>query len=184
MSEKRLEVWQMDKLTPYKRNARRHPPENIEAIMESIRQCGNRDPIEVDEEGVLLAGHGTMFALRRLGFRETEVVVHVGMTDEQKRKYRFFHNDTQQKSEWDVDMLAQELDGIDMGMYEPEVDFGMDDETEVGIGDEPEEKDGVSSKGGEAEAYIVKIAFQSEAEMKGALDVLREVAGKYGGVVL
>lgn len=91
-------------------------------MVQSIKQTGNLDPIEVDENGVILSGHTRLKALKRLGYTETEVLVFEGMTEEQKRKYRILANKTAEKATWDMSKLEQELDGLDFGGF----DFGFD----------------------------------------------------------
>lgn len=85
--EKRYEVWPVERLVPYENNPRINDPA-VEDVMESIRQTGNLDPIEVDEDGVILSGHTRLKALLKLGYRETGIMVYEGLTEAQKRKYR------------------------------------------------------------------------------------------------
>lgn len=119
--EKRYEVWPVERLVPYENNPRINDPA-VEDVMESIRQTGNLDPIEVDEDGVILSGHTRLKALLKLGYRETGVMVYEGLTEAQKRKYRLLANKTGEKSSWDIEKLDQELEGLDFDGY----DFGFD----------------------------------------------------------
>lgn len=74
-------------LIPYDNNPR-HNEEAVPDVAESIRQCGDLDPIEVDENNVILSGHTRLLALRQQGFTETDVIRYTGLTEEQKKKYR------------------------------------------------------------------------------------------------
>lgn len=113
----------LDQIKPYPRNPRKNN-QAVEAVAESIRQCGYIAPIIVDEDGTILAGHTRYMALRELGWEEANVVVMSGLTDDQKRKYRLLDNKTGELAGWDFDLLAEELQGLDFG--ELELDWGVD----------------------------------------------------------
>lgn len=102
----------LSEIKPYERNPRKND-QAVDAVAESIRQCGYVAPIIVDEDGIILAGHTRYKALKKLGMEEAEVVVRAGLTEEQKRKYRLLDNKTNELAEWDFDLLADELDGLD-----------------------------------------------------------------------
>jgi DNA modification methylase len=105
---------------PYQNNPRKNT-KAVEAVAESIRQCGYCAPIVVDEEMVILAGHTRLRAVESLGWANVEVCVKEGLTDEQKRKYRLLDNKTNELAEWDADALVKELDGLDFDGF----DFGF-----------------------------------------------------------
>lgn len=124
-------------LTPYENNPRKND-KAVEAVAESIRQCGYVAPIIVDEDFVILAGHTRHKALKKLGYTECEVVIKRGLTEEQKRKYRILDNKTNEFADWDTDLLAIELDGLDFGDF----DFEFDVKAETLVyEDEPPEID-------------------------------------------
>ena len=104
----------LSEITPYERNPRKND-QAVDAVAESIRQCGYVAPIIVDEDGIILAGHTRYKALKKLGMEDAEVVVREGLTEEQKRKYRILDNKTGEFAEWDVAMLVDELDGLAFG---------------------------------------------------------------------
>lgn len=103
----------IDKLTPYVRNAKKHPPEQIEQIKKSILNFGNNDPIAIDEEGVILAGHGRFEALKSLGYTEVEVIKLTHLSEQQKKAYILAHNQLTMNSGWDDRLLKLELEAID-----------------------------------------------------------------------
>lgn len=121
----------LDEIKPYPNNPRNNE-EAIKDVIESIRQCGNLDPIEVDEDGVILSGHTRLEALKALKYTETDAVRYTGMTEEEKKKYRLLANKTGEKATWDFEKLELELDGMDFDGY----DFGFEmpneeEETEI-----------------------------------------------------
>lgn len=113
----------LNKIKPYERNPRNNN-KAVDAVMESIRQCTYVAPIIVDENNIILAGHTRYKALKKLGKTEAEVVVKFGLSDEQKRKYRLLDNKTNELAEWDFEMLADELEGLDFG--DLDLDWGIE----------------------------------------------------------
>lgn len=117
-------------IKPYPNNPRIND-KAVDDIVASIQQCENLDPIEIDENGVILSGHTRLKALKRLKYTETECIRYSGLTEEQKRKYRLLANKTGEKADWNLDMLGDELQELDFGDF----DFGFD----MSVFDEPEE---------------------------------------------
>lgn len=117
-------------IRPYPNNPRKNDTA-VEAVAESIRQCGYVAPIIVDENGVILAGHTRYKALKALGRSEAEVVVKEGLTEEQKKKYRLLDNKTNELADWDLELLAHELEGLDFGALNLEWGIDMEDAPEV-----------------------------------------------------
>ena len=104
-------------LVPYENNPRNND-EAVDAVAESIRQCGYIAPIIVDENNVILAGHTRLKALKRLGIDKFPVGIKEGLTEEQKRKYRLLDNKTNEFASWDFEKLTEELEGLDFGDFD------------------------------------------------------------------
>lgn len=121
------ETRKLTDIIPYENNPRINDGA-VDAVAESIRQCGYIAPIIVDEDGVILAGHTRHKALQKLGMAEAEVLVKTGLTEEQKRKYRLLDNKTNELAAWDFDKLVQELDGLDFG--DLDLDWGSQEDEE------------------------------------------------------
>ena len=113
----------MEDIHPYQNNPRKNN-QAVEAVAESIRQCGYVAPIIVDEDNVILAGHTRYKALKKLGYKTADVLIKSGMTEEQKKKYRLLDNKTGELAQWDYDLLAGELDGLDFG--DLDLDWGIE----------------------------------------------------------
>lgn len=110
----------MSAIKPYPGNPRINDGA-VEAVAESIRQCGYCAPIVVDENMVILAGHTRHKALTRLGWVSVMVCVVPCLTSEQKRKYRLLDNKTNEIAGWDFALREQELEGLDFDGF----DFGF-----------------------------------------------------------
>ena len=100
-------------IVPYENNPRKND-EAVNAVAESIRQCSYITPIIVDEEHVILAGHTRYKALVSLGIDEVQCLVCEGLSEEDKKKYRYLDNKTGEKATWDLLKLEKELEGLDL----------------------------------------------------------------------
>ena len=113
---------------PYENNPRNNK-EAVGKVAASLREFGFRQPIVVDKDNVIIAGHTRLLAAKKLKMKEVPVLVADDLTDEQVKAYRLADNKTAEFAEWDLDMLAEELDGIlDIDMSDFGFDLGEDDE--------------------------------------------------------
>jgi DNA modification methylase len=99
-------------LRPYARNARRHSKKQIEQIAASVRQFGFVNPILIDQDGEIVAGHGRLLAAQYLDMTEVPVIGIDHLSPEQVRAYRLADNRLAELSDWDEDTLAIELKGL------------------------------------------------------------------------
>ncbi len=135
----------IEKIIPYARNPRKND-DAIEKVAASIKEFGWRQPIVVDTEGVIIAGHTRYQAAKRLGMTDCPVHIADGLTDAQIKAYRLADNRSGQEAEWDLDLLAIELgdlkdydlsltgfddEEIDKYLALCEVGEGLTDENEV-----------------------------------------------------
>ena len=102
-----LKTKKLTEIHPYPGNPRKNDGA-VDAVAESIRQCGYVAPIIVDEEGVILAGHTRYKALQKVGYTKAQVIVKEGLTKEQKKKYRLLDNKTNELASWDFELLARQ----------------------------------------------------------------------------
>lgn len=113
-------------IIPYENNVKEHPKEQIEQIKKSIKEFGNNDPIAIDENNVIIEGHGRLMALEELGYEEAECIILNSLTEEQKNAYRLVHNKLTMNSGFDLEGLEEELKkikNIDM----PKFDLNLKD---------------------------------------------------------
>jgi DNA modification methylase len=96
-------------LTPYPRNARTHSDAQVAQIAASIREFGWTNPILVDGENGIIAGHGRLMAARKLGIEDVPVIELTGLTEAQKRAYVIADNRLALNAGWDEDLLALEF---------------------------------------------------------------------------
>jgi DNA modification methylase len=106
-----VEMRPITAVRPYENNPR-HNDAAVDAVAASIREYGFRQPIVVDEEGVIIVGHTRFKAALKLGLTEVPVHVAVGLSPAQARAYRIADNQTATMSSWDEDKLPLELMGL------------------------------------------------------------------------
>mgnify|MGYP000564814649 CR=1 FL=1 len=115
----KVELIEISRVIPYARNPRRN--ENaIAKVAASIKEFGFRQPIVVDDEMVIIAGHTRVQAAIQLGLKKVPVHVATGLTVAQIKAYRLADNRTHEESEWDDELLAIELGELD------ELGFNLD----------------------------------------------------------
>jgi site-specific DNA-methyltransferase (adenine-specific) len=139
MNELRIETVNINSLTPDPANARKHDGKNLQAIAHSLEKFGQRKPICVTPDSIVVAGNGTLEAAKNLGW--TEIVIArtpVGWTWEQIRAFALADNRTAELAEWDDKILADQLLELDangweleeLGFANLEPPVGQDDDDE------------------------------------------------------
>lgn len=113
----RIEQWKIGKVLPYARNAREHPPEQVAQIAASIREFGFNQPVLVDADGVLVAGHGRILAAQSLQMGTVPVIRLGHLTPEQAQAYRLADNRIALSAKWDEELLAAELRALDAASF-------------------------------------------------------------------
>jgi ParB-like chromosome segregation protein Spo0J len=114
-------IMKVEALIPYIRNARTHTDAQIAQIAASIREFGFTNPILIDSERGVVAGHGRLLAARKLGMVEVPVVELAHLTPAQKRAYALADNRLALSAGWDEEMLRIEIEdlksiGVDLAL--------------------------------------------------------------------
>jgi len=104
----KVRLWKLTDLTPYPGNPRTNDGA-VEAVAASIREFGFRQPIVVDEQGVIIVGHTRYKAAQRLGLEKVPVHQASGLTPAQVKAYRLADNKTAELAGWDQELLVKEL---------------------------------------------------------------------------
>jgi hypothetical protein len=105
----RIELWPIEKLRPYERNPRTHSEAQVDQIAASMIEFGWTNPILIDENAGILAGHGRLLAARKLGLAEVPVIRFEHLSEAQKRAYLIADNQLALQAGWSEELLAQEL---------------------------------------------------------------------------
>ena len=132
-------------LIPYANNSRTHSDEQVNQVASSIHAFGFTNPVLIDAQGGIIAGHGRVMAAKKLGIEEVPCIELVGLTEAQKKAYVIADNQLALNAGWDLDLLKLEIESL------KELDFnidllGFDDDFFIDVEDlddyqEPEEQD-------------------------------------------
>ena len=106
-----IEMLKIKDSKPYAKNAKKHPKKQIERIANSIEAFGMNDPIGIWKDNTVIEGHGRLEALKQLGYDECPCIRLDHLTDEERKAYTLAHNKVAE-SEWDFDLLNDEIDDI------------------------------------------------------------------------
>ena len=122
-------MWPVADLSPYVKNARTHPQEQVNQIAASMERFGFTIPMLVAENGTIIAGHGRLMAAAQLGMAEVPVMVARGWSDEDRRLYTLADNRLAETSEWDPETLQVEWDELNaLGLGDDLSMIGFSDE--------------------------------------------------------
>ena len=105
----KIELWSIERLQPYEKNARVHSKEQVGQIAASIVEFGFLNPILVDSNDGIVAGHGRLSAAKELALDVVPVVVLDHLTENQKKAYILVDNKLAENASWNEELLAQEI---------------------------------------------------------------------------
>jgi hypothetical protein len=117
----RIETVSVKDLKPNSRNARTHSKRQIKLIADSLKAFGFVNPILIDQDGMIVAGHGRVAAAKRVGMTEVPAVRIEHLSDDEKRAYVLADNQLAARAGWDSDILAIELQHL----MEVDVEFDV-----------------------------------------------------------
>jgi hypothetical protein len=126
MPAAKTEVWPLDRIIPYPNNPRTHPAEQISLLAKLITRHGIDQPIVIDEDGFILKGHGRRMAAVEAGLKTFPVVIHRGLSENDKRAIRLADNQVALLSGWDANLLRLELTDLKTAGFEMDL-LGFDD---------------------------------------------------------
>lgn len=116
--KKAIEYVGLDKLTPYARNSRTHSSEQVKQIAASIREFGFTNPVLIDDEGTIIAGHGRVLAAQHLQLPEVPCIRLGYLTETQRRAYVIADNKLALNADWDVDLLQLTIKELSDEQYD------------------------------------------------------------------
>ena len=109
--DKQIVMRNIKDLKPYKKNAKKYPKEQVERIANSIKEFGFTQPVLVDKNNCVVAGHGRILGAKKAGLKEVPTLCLDDLTEEQIKAYRLADNKLNE-SDWDSVLLAEELDEL------------------------------------------------------------------------
>lgn len=113
-------------LKPYQKNAKKHPKEQVERIANSIKEFGFTQPVLIDKDNCVVAGHGRILGAKKAGLKQVPTICLDDLTEDQIKAYRLADNKLNE-SEWDWGLLDEELEtlaeDIDMSLFGFDLDL-------------------------------------------------------------
>ena len=120
MTNLSIEYKRVDDLIPYVNNSRTHSDEQVTQVAASIKEFGFTNPILIDENNGIIAGHGRLMAAKKLKLKQVPTITLKGLTDAQRKAYVIADNKLALNAEWDFDLLKIEIESLQ------EDDFKLD----------------------------------------------------------
>lgn len=136
----KIEYLSKTDLKPYANNAKIHTPEQVEQIKKSIREFGFNDPIAVWHDNEIVEGHGRLMAAMEMDDVKVVPVIRLDeLTDEQRRAYMLAHNKLTMNTDFDLDLLSEEITELSETLDLTDFGFNEREILELTIDDSPEE---------------------------------------------
>lgn len=123
----KTEMMKISDLIPYEGNAKKHDETQIKNVMQSIKEYGVVQPLVVDKNNVLIIGHCRLIAAKRLKLQEVPAVRLDDLSEEEAQKLRLLDNKLNE-SEWDFDLLADQVPELDFSDFD--IDWGLPEDIE------------------------------------------------------
>lgn len=161
MDKLKIEYINIEKIVPYANNPRIND-KAIDTVAESIKEFGFKNPIIVDSENTIIAGHTRLLASIKLGLKEVPIIRVQDLTEQQIRAYRIADNKTTEFSKWDMEILAVELEGLEdqfTGFSDIEIDNILREVEPINLDDD------IKDSNSEGQIYhCPKCGFEFEVE--------------------
>lgn len=123
-----IDYERVDALLPYAANSRTHSDAQVAQIAASIKEFGWTNPILIDGDNTIIAGHGRLLAARKLGMEEVPIIVLDHLTKAQQRALVIADNQLALNAGWDANMLKAEIDGLNLDGFNLDLLGFSDDE--------------------------------------------------------
>ena len=179
----KIELWSIERLQPYEKNARVHSKEQVGQIAASIVEFGFLNPLLVDSNDGIVAGHGRLSAARELALDEVPVVVLDHLTDSQKKAYILVDNKLAENATWNEALLQEEIVALNLQDFDISV-LGWDEdeireimEFDADETDNDDDSEGTRGLGEPIVSY--NIIFDDEQQQQKWFDFFKDLKEQY-----
>ena len=155
-----VQIWPIDRLLPYARNARTHSDEQVAQVAASIHEFGFVNPILASADRVIIAGHARLAAARKLGMTEVPVIVLDHLSETQRRALVLADNRLALNAGWDEEMLRVELESLKEDDFNLDLVGFSDEELGTLLADPEETREGLADEDAvpDAQEKVVTVA--------------------------
>jgi len=175
-SKIKIQYKTVSELEPYDKNARNHSLSQIKQIADSIKEFGFTNPILIDGDRGVIAGHGRLYAARLLEMPKVPCIELSHLTEDQKRAYVIADNQLALNADWDFDILQKEIDQLKDADFDVSITgINFDELGNVRISEEGEsgsDKQSGSSKGDDSSLKVIVIC-EDEADQQTVMKIIR-----------
>ena len=174
----KIEYINVDKLSAYETNSRTHSDDQIRQIADSIKEFGFTNPVLIDQDGTIIAGHGRVQAAKKISMDEVPCIRLSHLSEAQRKAYVIADNKLAMNAGWDDDLLKSEIEALQM------MDFDIDllgfDVDELGIdGFEADEVEMPELRSGDKEPFQ-QMTFTLHDEQVEQIKAACNIAKKMG----
>lgn len=163
----------VEDLKPYPNNARTHPQKQIDLLAENIKRFGFTTPLLINKENYIIAGHGRLLAMQKLGEKTVPCVLIEGLTDEEQRALRLADNQIMLMGDNDLELVKVELKGLSEDLITL---TGFDKNLVI----EPEEPTNLDADDSNKRPRLV-LMFETFEDMENAKEEIEEIMKRYEG---
>lgn len=161
-------------LIPYVNNSRVHDEEQIIQICSSIKEFGFTNPVLIDEDNGIIAGHGRLMAAKKLNLKTIPCIVLAGLSEAQKKAYVIADNSIALNSSWNMEVLSREVEALQAEDFDLNL-LGFKDDFMVSLFDDPEPVPEQKPNGEEyTEIFNILVECDSEAHQQEIYDELTQ----------
>lgn len=208
MSDPKVEIWDVNRPIPYEKNAKIHSDKQVDTLAGLIKRYGFTQPIVVDADGVIIAGHGRRLAAKKLGLKKVPVIVRSDLTKEEADALRLADNQAA-STEYDTELVQEELARLNdldvdlslLGYDEKELEFltadleefdegAFVDDIAEGVAEQQEENERKTKEIDDEQVSVVKVLGTSKVsrdlarKLQGFIDVAEAETEKEGAEAL
>lgn len=186
----KIEYLPINDFIPYAKNARVHGGQQLDDIVASIKEFGFTNPVLIDENNILIAGHGRIKAAKLAGLSELPCIRLTNLTDSQKKALRIADNQIPLNASWDMELLMQEVQDLELEEFDLDI-LGFDEKMlETLLSDDSELVD-IGAESGESRSGVdmkyLKIDKEkvpvTDDEVSALMKALNDYVEKYGTTV-
>lgn len=180
MPQLKIQYRPISDLTPYANNPRTHSDEQIAQLVGSIQEFGFTNPILVDPEGVVIAGHGRLEAAGLAGLEKVPTIVLANLTEDQRRAYVIADNKLTLNGDWDPVMLEREIRLLGEVKFDLDILGFRASEMRKLLEDKSDGDDGKEDNGGNP-VISYNIVFDNESQQDNWYTLLSKLREMFGG---
>lgn len=181
-----------DDLIPYVNNSRTHSEPQVNQIASSIKEFGFTNPVLIDEDEGVIAGHGRIMAAKKLKLDEVPCIVLNGLTEAQKKAYVIADNKLALNAGWDFEMLTNDLNRLQeldfdlalLGFGQAELETLLGEPIDMSILDELDDDEVESFEENVRKAIQIEFEADDYDEAQELIKHLRDSGGYVGGIII